>query len=305
MNTKDFFDLFKLNILKNSRIYLLLIVWFVVFAYIPFFVKLLPLFFISYLADIQKNLPQTDYLVIPLRALMFIFWVLSSVLFIELHNRFKNLKKRRSSYNFTSNSWNKDWIYNGRPKLLANPVALRINSSRAGCILKKYVWKNFEMKFKLQFCHPLAENLGIIFRAQDLENYFMVEIIKDGSNKLLVKPHIRYQGMWEYIKEETIINENAPDSFQIILTVKDLEVNLSIDSNNNFNWTLPTHVDINLIESGIREKKIVRENEVEQGFGAPINFLPNIDFRDSYGMIGFRANLVQGADIIGLSIKSI
>ncbi len=314
MGTKDFFDLFKLNILKNSRAYLFLIFWFILFAYIPFFVKFLPLSLISFLAEIQKNLPQADYWVIPSRAFIFIVWVLSAVLLIELYVRFKNFIKRGDSYSFTESSWNKDWTFNGKTNLLLDPLRLKVNSSRAGCLYNARLWKNFKMKFQMRFLNDgnfiqaYNQNIGIIFRAKDLENYFMLELLIH-ENEVWLKPHVRYQGMWEAMSEDRILplGQSEPEWirerewFKVKLVVKENVVSLTMSDMNEYQWSLPTHVDINHIESGVKEKQSVSADREE--FGAKITDLPKIDFKDSFGMLGFRAHLYQGAEIKNLNIK--
>src|SRR3989344_7204144 len=149
MGTKDFLDLFKLNILKNSLLYFLLIGWFVLFSFLQFLCNkfLLPPI-IELFANIQDYLPNDNDWVIPLRILRFIFWLLTFLVLKEVWNRFSTYRKRGETYEFTSDSWYKDWIFNGKTKILKEfPPTLRVNSSRAGCLLDRYIWKNFEMIF--------------------------------------------------------------------------------------------------------------------------------------------------------------
>ncbi|EKD96144.1 MAG: hypothetical protein ACD_24C00167G0001 [uncultured bacterium] len=310
MGTKDFFDLFKLDILKNSWLYFLLICWFVLFAYISFIAKFLPLSVISFLASAQKYLPQDNYWLVPIRIVLFLFWVLTFLLLKELYDRFRDYIKRVNLYKLTAESWNKDWIYNGKPKLFTSPTILRVNSSRAGCLYSKHLWRNFEMKFQMQFFpeKPFNYNydrkLGLIFRAADLDNYFMLQISYDGSNKFLVIPHVRYQGMWDIMSNEEIGSSNKQGWLDVKLIVHNREVKLTIDTVGDFIWVLPTHVDINHIEDGIKksENNLPKDNSGES-FGAKITSLPKIDFQNSFGMIGFRAYLNEGADIKNLTVK--
>lgn len=307
MGTRDFFDLFKLNILKNSWLYFFLILWFVLFSYIQLLSKFLPLSVIGFLAEVQKILPIEESWLIPLSILKILFWVLAFLLFKELYDRLKDYIKRGDSYNFTVRSWKRDWIYNGKPKLLNNPARLRINSSRAGCLLKKLLWKDLEIKFKMQFfiqkpfIYDYAENLGIIFRAKDLENYFMLQILRQG-NKFLARPHVRYEGMWEAMSDEEIgiKKSNVGEWFKIKLKVQEQRAEINIEGVGEFVWILPTHVDINHIEDGMRKSNVGSTSD--ESFGAKKSFLPTIEFSDSFGMIGFRAHLNEGADIRDLDV---
>lgn len=316
MGTKDFFDLFKLSILKNSWLCLLLIFWLVSFAYIDTLANFLPQPIIGFLANIQRNLPQDESWLITIGILRFVFWVLSFLLFKELYERFKNFIKRGESYKFTSDSWNKDWIYNGKPKLLTDPLRLRINSSRAGCLYNARLWKNFEMEFQMRFLNykfrkRYDKNLGIILRADDLENYFMLEIFIDEAEDkrgIWLKPHVRYQGMWEAMSEDNISNQIPKkianlDWFKIKLIAKRNTIIFFIENDIEYKWFLPTHVDINHIESGIKDNQNVSSSKEE--FGDRISDLPRITFRNAFGMIGFRAHLYQGAEIKNLKIRNI
>lgn len=322
MKTNDFFDFFKLNILKNSWLYFLLISWLIFFTDIQAILfHLLPASAIEFFNNVYKYL-LLDNLIIPLNILRFVFWLLAFRLFQELWGRFTAYKKRGRYYKFTPDSWKKDWIFNGKTKLLFNPVRLRVNSSRAGCLYRKHLWKNFEMKFKMRslvdevFFQEYVSCIGIIFRAKDLQNYFMLEIFVGVDKKedkeiwgIWLKPHIRYHGMWEFMSLDGIylFKQNESKLFKewmnVKLIVDDNVARLTINDFDEYDWILPTHVDVNHIESGT--KKEFSSSAEKDEFGTKNTDLPRIDFKDFFGMIGFRAHLNQGAEVKNLTVKKL
>lgn len=293
MGTQDLLSLFKINLLKNFRVWLLVTIWFFLLVYY------------------SKNLPQDfkDFLLNPFNIIVLPFSILTAILFRELSEELSNLEKRGKKYSFTVKSWNNEWIYNGKTRLLLEPVRLRVNSSRAGCLLKKYLWKNFKMSFQFRFLsketvNPYYEYVGLVFRARDLENYLMLEMIQRNS-EFFIKPHVRYLGMWETMSEEKISDEaKTPTDWQDVqLIVNGNEVRLLIEDVGEYEWFLPTHIDINHIEDGPRKNNSPEFDEKE--FVAKTTLLPEIEFRESFGMIGFRAHLNQGAEIKDLTVYTL
>lgn len=300
----------KFSILKNSKIILFAIIWFLIFSYLSVFADFLPEKWLKLLAVLQeKYIPSKESWLIPFNILSLLVWIMVFILVKELVERISDYTKRGTLYRLTIQSWYKDWIYNGKTRFLQNPSRLRVNSSRAGCLLKKFLWKNFSMDFEIRFLDGYSRNIGIIFRAWDLENYFMLEV-KIENNCLWVKPHVRYQGMWDTMSDDIILefNDGEPPWLQewlkVRLVVNGGAANLSIRDIEDYEWVLPSHVDINHIESGIRENNNLSSQQ-ETNFGAKITYLPEIDFKNSFGMIGFRAHLNQGAEIKDLIIRSI
>ncbi|MBI4058961.1 hypothetical protein HY404_01840 [Candidatus Microgenomates bacterium] len=289
MGTQDLLSLFKINILRNIKIWFLVTICFIV------------------LVSYSRNLPQDfkDFLLDPFNIVILPLSIITVILLQGIFKIFVNLSKGGNKYSFTLRSWNEDWIYNGKTKILLDPVRLKINSSRAGCLLEKYLWNNFSMNFQMKFLYheQNEQNLGIIFRAVDLENYFMLEIIRKTS-AICVKPHVRYLGMWEIMSQD-VIGEVDPSQewLKIYVTVNRTEVKISIKGVGEYEWFLPTHVDINHIEDGPRKNNSNEFDEKE--VAAKITLLPKIEFRKSFGMVGFRAHLNQGAEIKNLNISKI
>lgn len=255
---------------------------------------LLPLFI--------KQVPQQIIVVT-----FFLFLVLLFVLAKDFLKWFIDLHRGNCVYEFKSHDWPNEWIFNGKTETLQKIDQLHVKSSRAGCLLKNYRWKNLRMTFDMKFEKSRTrhmQNIGLVFRAEDLDNYFMLEILQDndfGNEKITgLKPHVRFRGGWELMD----IDEKHLDlsAFKkIILEVEDDIVTFFYDDEPIFKWILPTHVDVNHIEAGFKQKensdqKDLLGKEVTEG-------VQEIPFRLAYGMVGFRAHPVQGAIIRGLKVE--
>jgi hypothetical protein len=244
------------------------------------------------------------------------------ILFIftkDAYNLIKINLRKNKTYIFSSNDWPNKWVFNGKSELI-DKTYLFIKSSRAGSVLKNYYWKNFRMSFEMKF-HPdnfrNQKLIGIIFRATDLDNYFMIEIGEDAvrykklndqgdesGDYILVssiKPHVRYKGGWEIMSIEEILPKFDFTTFKkVVLQVKDNEVCLFYKGDPVFYWVLPTHVDVNHIESGVKEEIEEKKNITIKTFAEHVQDIP---FRLNYGLVGFRAYVKHGAIIRGLKIE--
>ncbi len=196
----------------------------------------------------------------------------------------------------------------------------RITSSDSGALIKYYYWKNFSIDFVFNFekfktsvefgytrkrresnvaekIEYLTNNnwFGFVFRALDLNNYFMIAIgIKDlnGSNavsgqkkQLWIVPHVRVDGNWDILTHEiypmnaeTAFNEKKPHEVNILVNKNKLELSFKEIGEKPFVWNLPSNYRANW---PVKEKEIIGE---KYGFGDE----SIIRFRDTYGMIGFR-----------------
>jgi len=228
----------------------------------------------------------------------FITWLVIFHLVKKGVNKVEEFRRRGKSYAFNNKNWEREWIFNGQSYTLPDPSRIVIYSSRAGCLLEKYVWKDFVMSFEMKLLENSPQkNMGIIFRAKDLENYFMLEIfLRDNENKIYVKPHVRSQGAWEFIQETFVGNFDLLQFQKVKLRVDNVRVHFYISGNKVFEWYLPTHLDINHIEAGVQGSS---DETTSRGI------IPRIDFRNRYGKIGFRAYPGQGAECKNLNIKSL
>jgi len=239
----------------------------------------------------------------PIRiALFFLLLVLLFLLLKDLFRWVYIFGKKNKIYVFNSKDWPNKWIFNGKTELI-DKTYLFIKSSRAGCLLKDYYWKDFrmsfEMKFKTDNFRP-QKAIGLIFRAEDLDNYFMIEIGQEFyDSKSGLKAHVRYKGGWELTSiEENIFNFS--DFTKVSLEVKDDTARVFLKDDPIFEWTLPTHVDVNHIESGVKDEGEETKNITVRAFAGHVQEIP---FRLKFGLVGFRAYMKHGAIIRGLKIE--
>ncbi|OGM74830.1 hypothetical protein A2382_03380 [Candidatus Woesebacteria bacterium RIFOXYB1_FULL_38_16] len=207
---------------------------------------------------------------------------------------------RDKTFSFRIGDWPGLWIFNGGCEF--GPEKLVINSSRSGCLLENYYWKDFTMSFDVKFEENDIQKqklFGIIFRAKDFDNYFMLEIgirpekysDSNGNESVIegIKPHLRYKGGWEElaIKKIDKFDFGKNKSFQRIkLRVIGNRVDLFYQGGNVFSWRLPTHVDVNHFESGVIEG---RTNGLDLLASQCVS---------SYGLVGFRSHWNHAPAII-------
>lgn len=205
------------------------------------------------------------------------------------------------SYLFRTNDWPNKWIYNGSSALVTGPAGLDIKSTRAGTLLRRYLWSDFEMIFDFEYPPTSSSHtmnyLGIVFRAQDLDNYFMIEVNKKDSD-VYVQKLVRFKGGWETSMEDKMGTLRWDRPVKVKLIVNDYLAKLKV-GNLFCEWDLPTHVDLNHFESGSQPDRS-RQSKYEESKN-----VQEIPFRRSLGMIGFRAYPGQGAIIRNLAVKGL
>jgi len=224
------------------------------------------------------------------------------------------------------------WIFQGSFKIIGD--FLEITASNSGCLIRDYLYRNFVMSFKLKILN--GGRAGIIFRAQNLENYLMLEIVlndvtySDGKSSTIIYdivPWIRFLGSWEcfnitpeaYFRKAINLQEDmqkkmkySSDGLKFNLEVKDYIVNLTIRSDSEteeFHWNIPTHTETNIFKKSpdgiplangsIGEPSLGKNNSLDG------NFVPKIWFRNKYGRVGFRAHAWQIVRISELKIEKI
>lgn len=258
--------------------------------------------FILFLANFlskQKFLQMPGYITDSLDLVLITAFFMFLVLFFALVKVFFNWlwvrTKKDRSYKFSSQDWPNKWIFNGST-VPENISDLKIQSSRAGCLLDNYFWKNFRMSFEAKFVHSM-KIFGVIFRAEDLNNYFMIEIAESSVN-----PRVRYSSGWEEI-ESTSYSLKSDDFFVVVLEVKDETACLYIQGKFVLSWILPNYVDVNHWEAGVKVGNN-NENKKEKIEQKPLaGHVQKIFFGNRPGKIGFRAHQGQGAIIRGLTIE--
>lgn len=273
-------------------------------------------------ARFSSTLPYVINSPEPIRiTIFFLFLVVLIILTKDFFQFILVSIRKNKTYIFSINDWPDKWIFNGKTELINNTY-LFVKSSRAGSVLKDYFWKNFRMSFEMKFLPDNFRNqklIGIIFRAKDLDNYFMIEIGEDAvgyktldsngiesGNPILVssiKPHVRYKGGWEIMSIEEIVPKFDFSTFKnVVFEVKGSEARLFYNGDLVFYWVLPTHVDVNHIEAGVKEEIEERKNITIKAFAEHVQDIP---FRLNYGLVGFRGHVKHGAIIRNLRIDPI
>jgi len=235
-------------------------------------------------------------------ASFFLLLVFTFILCKEIIDWIRVQLNKDKIYIFNSKDWPNKWVFNGKTELTKEGY-LFVKSSRAGCLLKNYYWKDFRMSFEMKCSIDDSRPqkvVGFIFRAEDLDNYFMIEI-GQGDPTPGLKAHVRYKGGWE----QTSIEGKTFDFSEftrISLEVKEDTVRVLLKNTPIFNWILPTHVDVNHVESGVRDTA-KKEKQESITVGAVSGHVQRIPFRLEQGLVGFRAHLKHGAIIRNLEIK--
>ncbi len=289
-----------------------------------YFVSLIEYFIIEYFTKIQAvkfiaitEVPNPLNIIIRIvlllsfiKIFLFIWKKIILPLFLSIIRFFKNHNKK-SILKIS------EWIFQGSFKIIGDSI--EITSSNSGCLLKNQWYKNFIMSFNIQIKN--GGHGGIVFRAQDLENYLMIQIVLadelDGSGTIIydIIPHVRFEGNWETFNITPAFT-NKPEPYYpteikyysdmpVSLRVENNLVILTIKSNNSieeFRWNIPTHTD-----SNIRQHLPDREKDNLLTKPDPFDgqFVRKIWFRSKYGMVGFRAHSWEKIVIKNLKIEEL
>lgn len=255
-----------------------------------------------YIGELIKNQINAPFIIQSpenIRVLVFLLYLILFFIACKTIGRWiLNLRNRNRIYKFRSQDWPSNWVFTGRPNS-TDSSELVVQSTRAGCLLKNYFWKDFRMTFEMKFMTE-HKTIGIVFRAEDLDNYFMLQL---SDKHKCIKPHVRYQGGWDVFQpvETDIFGDTG--YLNVSLEVKNNTVYLEVKNHLEFTWVLPTHVDVNYRESGVEIKESGTINEdINKGIKIA-GHVQDIPFRLGYGKIGFRASPGEGAIIRGLKIK--
>lgn len=285
-----------LNFRDRKQFLLDVLIWFVSGFYAVWLYNLVLVLYVKFNAIfISWKLP--DAVIVATISLLSVMFF---VIFKDLIRLFWTIINTGRIYEFDSSDWPDKWIFNGCPKLM-DEGNLAIQSSRAGCLLENYFWKNFRMTFEMKFMTE-HKTIGLVFRAEDLDNYFMIQLSKKHG---CFKPHIRYRGGWEVFQPVATDIFSNIDSLKVSLEVKNNTAYLELNNHLEFTWILPTHVDINYRESGVEIKENGTINDdINKGMKIA-GHVQEIPFRLGYGKIGFRASPGEGAIIKGLKVESL
>ena len=233
------------------------------------------------------------------------------LLFLFLNKFIKSLISNTFSikeYRLDQTNNEKCWEHQGYFEIAQsrNLKSLVVIDNNCGCLLnggviRKYLWKNFKAKFKIEFPGDgYKEKIGIIFRAQDLENYIMLQIHpedKINSTIFYLFPHIRFNGNLDIIQSRAlgdvnVIGKRPKDTFQVLINVENNKVNLSIDNQKFNQWLIPEFVD----------PRFKQYQDLKQADTANV---PRLFFGNIAGKFGFRNYSDEKALVSELEIRSI
>jgi hypothetical protein len=242
------------------------------------------------LSFLNKYYPLADLNSFPNSIFFVLLWFLVFLNGKRIIHGFLKFLSSFFQYEFKSSDWPQKWERQGNIRLRIDENSLFITDSNSGCILKHHYWKNLEINFECKFPETDDDQtFGTIFRAESLSDYFMIQINK--ANQIV--PHIRIEGKWETPRQSTY-NISPPMERNVYYSVKisilNEKVELFINNIRYLEWYIPTNSDIPLVGSQDNLKN---------------TFVPNIDFRKSYGRVGFRAFPGESVIIKNLLIRRI
>lgn len=189
----------------------------------------------------------------------------------------------------------KEWIIQGN--VFVDDKGLLISNSNSGCLIKprliiNRIWKDFTAEIEIEFtpqlrvinnCSCFNPILGILFRAQSFDDYFMLEI--NYINKhIVIRPHVRVGGNFDAPElnpdfDSYPLGLGVYMRFKGKLVVKGSKVIFYVNGDNEkpLIWILPDFVEPRLKQhtgGGVKDgsKTVVAE----------------IYFKNWAGMFGFR-----------------
>lgn len=192
-----------------------------------------------------------------------------------------------------------EWILQG--SVTPHNGGILVSNSNSGCFIKRRgflkTWKDFsaslDVSFPQQQDSRFERRIGIIFRAQNFEDYLMIELYHD-NGLLKFRPHVRLNGNWDapLLDLDVNIQKVSGNSLRIDLDVKDNIATVVVNNKKKkpFKWIIPTNIEVNLLQK-TQEDKLSKTS------------VPELYFRNSSGMFGFRCYGNQYALIEALSIS--
>lgn len=194
----------------------------------------------------------------------------------------------------------KEWSLQGNVKPMNGGIF--VSNSNSGCLIKKKwflrSWKDFSANLDIAFPPQqdarLEKRIGIIFRAQNFEDYLMLEFYKD-KNLLKFRPHVRLKGNWDapLLDIDNNMINLTPDSFRLDIEVSENVVTVIVNNQKRkmFRWIIPTNIEVNLMQR-LQDDKSLSKTSV-----------PELYFRNKSGMFGFRCYGNQYVFVKSLSIS--
>lgn len=166
--------------------------------------------------------------------------IMISIKTLKMHNRFvkgftDNFKKHLHA----------NWDFKGPWRIVEKGTLLVTGSDEGGITKVGSLWENYSFMFKARI---INQCLGVVVRAQDINNYYMFQINIDK-----IRPHrriavpiipqnnpttdettqtftaIKFGIAWQIIDPPTILNKQLKDWFKVKITVRGESINIYID----------------------------------------------------------------------------
>ena len=242
----------------------------------------------------------------------FVFYLVIKSTFLAVHRI-----NTKESYHYAPPIKFSDLIYQGWLEIKKDNE-IYLTNSNSGLLFKKPWFKNFKASFKFKFdglettivrgiydgklidkMHKF-NYLGLLFRAQSLEDYFMFSIgilvniddynvklkkfknenvlLKNTKFDVVITPHIKLNGKWERLGGRSIGSSiNITKFTDVDCVISENTATLEIGGK-SFCWNLPTNFD-----GAIAPKEEIKTDELASTKST------KIPFQTQRGMVGFRS----------------
>ncbi|HUD04642.1 MAG TPA: hypothetical protein VMR59_01490 [Patescibacteria group bacterium] len=279
-------------------------------------IKNFPIFYTTLAA------PEAIWSLVGIALLVIIFVSIKPIIKYLWHLFFSILPlSKTANFNYSPPANLNQLLFQGKVDILTGET-IKLTNSGSGFVFKGLWWKDFITTFEFNFEYletsfinwwdnesksikPIPHRfnfLGITFRAQSLEDYFMISIgiLKSNTDyqkeknknllSVLITPHIRLGGTWERFGGQDLLTKIKVNDFnKVKITVIKSKAIVEIN-NKSLEWNLPTNFER------------VSSNTYDPQRTSNVNNT-KIPFRNSFGMIGFRADGAEHAQIKNINIK--
>jgi hypothetical protein len=174
-----------------------------------------------------------------------VIWLISLTIIALVLAVWLIILNRRFLFGF-SDSFKKrldiNWDYIGPWKIIDDNTLLVTGSDEGGITKKGADWENYSLTFKAKIT---SSCLGVIVRARDLNNYYMIQINKNaivphyrvsypqiikGSQDSIIPPIIHMQVGWQVFNDSIVhLNRELLDWFIVCIVVRGQSITLKID----------------------------------------------------------------------------
>lgn len=140
-----------------------------------------------------------------------------------------------------------NWDYVGPWKIIDDNTLMVTGSDEGGITKKGTDWENYSLSFKAKIT---SSCLGVIVRARDLNNYYMIQINKNAivphyrisypqiikkSTDPLTPPEIQMQVGWQVYNDSIVyLNRDLIDWFNVSIVVRGQSISLKINQDTIF-----------------------------------------------------------------------